>query len=135
MEIRLSSTDGVPVYRQIVNQIKYMVASGRLRVGQELPPIRSLAEKLVINPNTVVRAYNELQRDGVVEPRHGSGTYVKESSLHTPAAVASKELTPKVDSLVTDAAHLNVNLESVVGLVRERHALLNTPTGTHENEQ
>jgi GntR family transcriptional regulator len=135
MEIRLSSTDGVPVYRQIVNQVKYMVASGRLRGGQELPPIRSLAEKLVINPNTVVRAYNELQRDGVVEPRHGSGTYVRESPVHTPTAVASKELTPKVDSLVTDAAHLNVNLESVVDLVRERHALLNTPTGTHENEQ
>ena len=51
MEIRLSSTDGIPVYRQIVNQVKDMVASGRLKGGQELPTIRALAERLVINPN------------------------------------------------------------------------------------
>jgi GntR family transcriptional regulator len=124
MEFRLSTTDGVPVYRQIVNQVKYMVASGRLRPGQELPPIRSLAERLVINPNTVVRAYNELQRDGVVESRHGSGTYISEPQQPPPVETSSKVLIPKVDSLLADASHLKVPLKDTLDLVRERHAAL-----------
>jgi GntR family transcriptional regulator len=125
MEIRLSTTDGLPVYRQIVNQIKYLIASGRLRGGQELPPIRSLAERLVINPNTVVHAYAELARDGVVISRHGSGTYVADSAATKPSPrTATLKLAPKADSLLTDALHLNVGLDEVVGLVRERHALL-----------
>jgi GntR family transcriptional regulator len=130
MEIRLSNSDGVPVYRQIVNQVKYMVASGRLQPGQELPPIRSLAERLVINPNTVVRAYSELQREGVVESRHGSGTYVSGVIIQPPSGSAPRELQPKIDSLLADAAHLNVDLEQVVGLVRERHALLKKGNNT-----
>lgn len=127
MEIRLSSTDGVPVYRQILNQVKYMVASGRLEPGQELPPIRALAERLVINPNTVVRAYNELQREGIVESRHGSGTYVCETTSRPPSESATQSLVPKIDSLVTDAEHLNVKIEEVVKLVRERDDLLRKP--------
>lgn len=127
MEIRLSSTDGVPVYRQIMSQVKYMVASGRLRPGQELPPIRALAERLVINPNTVVKAYNELQREGVVESRHGSGTYVAEAGRRPSAEAATEALTPKVDSLLADATHLQVPIDRVVKLVRERHERLNDP--------
>jgi GntR family transcriptional regulator len=123
MEIRLSSSDGLPVYRQIVNQVKYMVASGRLRPGDELPPIRTLAERLVINPNTVVRAYGELQREGVVEPRHGSGTYVCEKPSGSNAE-AGRLLTSKVDSVVADAVNLNVKLPDLVALVRERHEAL-----------
>jgi GntR family transcriptional regulator len=124
MEIRLSNTDGVPVYRQIISQVKYMVASGRLRPGQELPAIRSLAEKLVINPNTVVRAYNELQRDGIIESRHGSGTYVCEPQKAPSREAATKHLVPRVDSLLTDAEHLNVEVEGVIDLVKQRHELL-----------
>lgn len=124
MEIRLSNTDGVPVYRQIMNQVKYMVASGRLSSGEELPPIRALAEKLVINPNTVVRAYNELQREGVVESRHGSGTYVCELRSGPPVHGAVAHLAPRIDSLLADAEHLNVKLEQVIDLVRERHERL-----------
>ena len=125
MEFRLSTTDGLPVYRQIINQVKYMVASGRLRPGQELPPIRALAERLVINPNTVVRAYNELQRDGVVESRHGSGTYICEPATKASAETSSKVLVPKIDSLLADASHLKVSLPDTLDLVRERHEVLN----------
>ena len=65
MQIHISSHDGVPIYIQIVNQVKHLVASGRLSPGEEIPPIRVLAEKLVVNPNTVARAYLELERAGV----------------------------------------------------------------------
>ena len=128
MEIRLSPSDGVPVYRQIVNQVKYLVASGRLEPGQELPPIRSLAERLLINPNTVVHAYAELAREGVVVSRHGSGTYVNDAATPATPARAAEALQPKADSLLTDAAHLRVGLPDVLDLVRRRHQALKTNT-------
>ena len=59
MQIHISPADGVPIYLQIVNQVKYLVSSGRLSAGEELPPIRTLAERLVVNPNTVARAYRD----------------------------------------------------------------------------
>lgn len=124
MEFRLNSNDGVPVYRQIVGQVKNLVASGRLKPGQELPTIRALAERLVINPNTVVHAYAELAREGVVVCRHGSGTYVAEPSSRQPSGQALRGFHGKVDSVLTDAAHLNLGLDQVVGIVRDRHAAL-----------
>ena len=124
MEIRLSTSDGVPVYRQIVNQVKYLVASGRLRPGQELPTIRALAEKLVINPNTVVHAYAELENEGLVVRRHGSGTYVAEDPTRLSSHAGRAALSAKVDSLLADAAHLNTSVEEVIRLVCERYASL-----------
>jgi GntR family transcriptional regulator len=124
MEIRLSTSDGVPVYRQIVNQVKYLVASGRLRPGQELPTIRALAEKLVINPNTVVHAYAELENEGLVVRRHGSGTYVAEDPTRLSSHAGREALSAKVDSLLADAAHLNTSVEEVIRLVCERYASL-----------
>jgi len=124
MEFRLSSTNGVPVYRQIANQVKYLVASGRLRPGQELPTIRGLAERLLINPNTVVHAYSELEKEGMIIRRHGSGTYVAEDLPRSPTRETSEALADKADSLLTDAVHLDLGLEDVLRLVRERHARL-----------
>lgn len=124
MEIRLSTSDGLPVYRQIVNQVKYLIASGRLAPGQELPTIRALAERLVINPNTVVHAYAELEREGVIFCRHGSGSYVADTATRPASPEARKSLEAKVDSLLADAAHLNLSLTEILDLVRERQARL-----------
>ena len=79
LQIHISPNDGVPIYLQIVNQVKYQVASGRLEPGEELPPIRVLAEQLVVNPNTVARAYRELEQAGVVTKRRTAGTYVSDT--------------------------------------------------------
>src|SRR5215471_6544372 len=78
MDISINLTDGVPIYRQIVNQVKYLVASGLLKPGEELPPIRTLALQLKVTPNTIVKAYGELEISGVIHKRHGSGTFVSE---------------------------------------------------------
>src|SRR3954463_540574 len=86
MQIHISPTDGVPIYLQIVQQIKSLVAAGRLTPGEELPPIRVLAERLVVNPNTVARAYRELAADGVLANRRTAGTYVAAGA--TPVARA-----------------------------------------------
>lgn len=76
MRLRLLATSGVPIYRQIVEQIADQIACGRLRVGQRLPSVRELAQTLVINLNTVLKAYELLERDGLLARRHGDGTFV-----------------------------------------------------------
>ncbi len=73
MRLHISTEEAVPIYKQIVTQIKHMVASQRLRPRDEVPPIRVLAEQLLINPNTVARAYRDLQNDGVLATVRGTG--------------------------------------------------------------
>ena len=76
MHLRVTANDGVPIYLQIVNQVKYLVAAQRLAPGEALPSVRRLAEQLVVNPNTVARAYRELEYAGVVSTRGRNGTVV-----------------------------------------------------------
>src|SRR5688572_7119223 len=110
MHIQISSDDGTPIYQQIVAQIKYMVATGRLAAGDEVPPIRTLAERLVINPNTVARAYLELERAGIVTKRHGSGTYVSQNRCPLARREKLKILSKRVDTLLVEAIHLDIGL-------------------------
>ena len=72
----LDLKSGVPIYRQIQDQIRYGIASGRLRQGEQLPTVRALAVDLSVNPNTVIKAYSELEREGVLTTEQGSGTFV-----------------------------------------------------------
>jgi GntR family transcriptional regulator len=76
---RLSQSSGIPLYLQLMEQVKHAIETGALRPGEQLPAIRKLAEDLVMNPNTVVRAYRELEHEGVVELRHGSGAFISDS--------------------------------------------------------
>jgi len=124
MQIHISSSDGVPIYIQIVKQVKQLVACGRLGAGEEIPPIRVLAEELVVNPNTVARAYLELERAGVVTKRHGSGTYVSQAPSPLSRREKFKVLSQRADSLLVEAGHLDIELDEVIALLRERHEAL-----------
>jgi GntR family transcriptional regulator len=124
MQLHITSNDGVPIYLQIVNQMKHLVASGRLSPGEEIPPIRVLAEQLVINPNTVARAYLELERAGVVTKRHGSGTYVSETPSSLTRREKHKVLAQRADALLVEAGHLGIDLDEVIELLREREETL-----------
>jgi GntR family transcriptional regulator len=129
MQIHISTADGVPIYQQIVNQIKYLVSSGRLTPGEELPPIRSLAEKLVINPNTVARAYRELESAGIVEKRRTAGTYVSDQGSPLARRERLKILTERIDALLAEARQMDIAFEDVVKLAERRHAtMLSTST-------
>jgi GntR family transcriptional regulator len=72
----LDPKSGVPIYRQIQDQIRYGIASGKVRPGEQLPTVRALAVDLSVNPNTVIKAYTELERSGVLTTEQGSGTFV-----------------------------------------------------------
>src|SRR5690242_13818205 len=76
MLFRTNPSSGVPIYLQLMEQVKHGIETGALRPGDQLPGIRPLAEELVINPNTVARAYRELEHEGVIELRHGAGAFV-----------------------------------------------------------
>jgi GntR family transcriptional regulator len=126
VQIHISTQDGVPVYVQIVNQVKYLVAAGRLAPGEELPSVRALAEQLVINPNTVARGYLELERAGVVVKRHGSGTYVSEEGSPLARKERMKILTQRADALLAEAQHMDVALDEILTLIKDRHKNLNS---------
>lgn len=76
---RLNASSGVPLYIQLMEQVKHAVETGALRPGDQLPTIRALAQELVMNSNTVVRSYRELEHEGIVELRHGLGVFISES--------------------------------------------------------
>ena len=76
---RLNPASGVPLYLQLIEQVKHSIETGAIRAGEQLPSVRQMAENLVINPNTVARAYRELEHEGIIELKHGSGAFIRES--------------------------------------------------------
>lgn len=120
MQIHLSTSDGVPIYLQIVNQVKYLIASGRLADGEELPPIRVLAEQLVVNPNTVARAYRELEVAGAVEKRRTAGTYVSATGSRLARRERMRVLSDRIDALLAEARQMDVDTDALVDLLRQR---------------
>lgn len=129
MLIHISTGDGVPIYLQVVNQIKYLVAAGRLTAGEELPPIRVLADQLLINPNTVARAYRELETAGIVEKRRTAGTYITDQGSPLARRERIKILTERIDALAAEALQMNISLDEILKLVQQRHAALSNGTG------
>lgn len=79
MLFKPNPASGVPIYQQLMEQVKHAVATGALRPGEQLPGIRRVAEELVMNPNTVAKAYRELEHEGIIELRHGSGAFIAEN--------------------------------------------------------
>lgn len=124
MQIHITTTDGLPIYQQIVNQVKYLVASGRLQPHDELPPVRTLAEQLLINPNTVARAYRELEMVGILYKRQGAGTYVSAGESPFADHERRRVLAQRADSLLVEARQMGFGLEAVLALVRERETVL-----------
>lgn len=107
------SSDGTPIYQQIVEQIRYRVVSGQLAAGDELPAIRNLAEGLRVNPNTVARAYRELEHEGLVEKRRTKGTFVAELPETRSVAQRRSLLAPQIDKLLILSRQLGFTLDEV----------------------
>lgn len=126
MHVRVSASDGVPIYLQIVNQVKYLVAAQRLAQGEALPSVRKLAEQLVVNPNTVARAYRELEAAGVLTTRRGAGVYVAEGKSPLARGEQTKILSERIDMLLAEARQMNVDMETLVELIHKRSRRLPT---------
>ena len=120
VDIHISAGDAVPIYLQIVSQVKYLVASGRLSLGEELPPIRVLAQRLLINPNTVARAYRELEVAGVVTKRRTAGTFVSDGGPLLERRERLKILSKRIDALLAEARQMDVSTKDLLKLIRRR---------------
>lgn len=132
MRIHLSPSDGTPIYLQIVQQIRRLVAAGEMREGEELPSIRVLAERLVVNPNTIARAYRELEASGVVTFSRGMGTFVAGGDLRTITTERQSLLAPQIDALLTKAKSMSLDLEELLDLIRLRYSTSTPESATHE---
>jgi GntR family transcriptional regulator len=130
MDITINLADGVPIYRQIVNQVKYLVASGLLQPGEELPPIRTLALQLKVTPNTIVKAYDELESSGVIHKRQGSGTFVSEERPRLALRERQRIIDQRIDALLAEAHQLNFTVDDILRMLRERRASMESGTRT-----
>src|SRR5882672_8488166 len=99
----ISTGSPTPIYRQITDQVRLAVARGKLDVDDQLPSVRALAEELVINPNTVARAYTDLAREGVIESRAGRGVFVIRKRKVFTREEGWRRLEPLMDSLIGEA--------------------------------
>ncbi len=120
MILQVDYKAGVPVYLQVVNQVRHAVASGALRADEPLPSIRPLAEELRINRNTVAKAYAELEAQGVIETRPGKGCFVRAAESPLKKAERERVLAQAIDQAVVTAHHLQIPGRDFVALVHQR---------------
>lgn len=119
MLIRVNSSSGLPLYIQIESQLKHAVAAGALRQGEALPSVRKLASELRINPNTVARAYQNLERDGVIRTVPGGGTYVAENVPGLLKTEKVKRVRPFAMQLAVEGTQLRLSPDEIIRLVKD----------------
>ena len=120
MEFQVDPTTRVPIYRQLMDQIRLAVARGRMPPGSRLPSVRVLSRELVVNPNTIARVYTELERDGVLNTRPGLGVFVAEPQADLTATARRQRLGEIIDAFLTDAVHLGFSADDVLAAVEKR---------------
>ncbi|MFC1780949.1 GntR family transcriptional regulator [Planctomycetota bacterium] len=120
IEFKLDIKSGVPFYRQIVDQIRYAIASKRLMPGEQLPTVRDLAVQLEINPNTVRKAYSELEILGVLDTQQGTGTFVSHREIEITDSEKDRMLGQICDELVARGQQYNLTLKEIFEHIQRR---------------
>ena len=134
MSIVISTGSDTPIYRQITDQVRLAVATGRLAIADQLPSVRSLAEELVVNPNTVARAYADLAREGLIESRAGRGVFVIRKRKVFTREEGWRRLEPLIESLIGEAMAMDFGREELRVAIERRldQWKLSKGAGSHE---
>ena len=119
-EFRLDTHSGVPVYRQLIDQVQAGIASGNLVSGDQIPTVRQVAVDLAINPNTVLRAYRELEIRGVLETQQGTGTFISDRKIAPDDAEHGRQLEQLVSEFVARAGAGGFTVQELIESLRER---------------
>ena len=135
MRLLINFKSGMPIYLQVVDQIKAAAASGALRPGEVLPSIRPLAEELRVNRNTIAKAYSELESLGVIETLPGRGCFLRENHSALRKEVRRKLLIEEIDRAVVQAHHLQVPRDEFLELIHERIAALDDKRRANEEHK
>jgi GntR family transcriptional regulator len=118
---RLDAHSGVPVYRQLIDQVLAAIATSTLRTGDQLPTVRQVAVDLAINPNTVMRAYREMEIRGVLDTQQGAGTFIGEPKPAAPKEERDRQLAQLAEELVARAGSLGFTLTEVLERLQQMH--------------
>jgi GntR family transcriptional regulator len=116
---RLDAHSGVPVYRQLIDQVQGAVASGSLSAGDQLPTVRQVAVELAINPNTVLRAYREMEIRGLLDTQQGTGTFVAERQAEGSKDVRERQVGQLVNEFVSRAGSAGITVNELIHALRE----------------
>ena len=109
MQFIIDNTSGRPVFQQIIDQVKRDVALGRLIKDEKLPTVRQLAQQLAINPNTIAKAYRQLEQDGIIVTKAGSGAFVSNLDSNLSRTVRKKLICDELERIVVDAFHMQID--------------------------
>jgi DNA-binding transcriptional regulator YhcF (GntR family) len=113
-QLMIDLHSGVPVYRQLIDQVRGGIASGSLTAGDQLPTVRQLAVDLEINPNTVMRAYRELELGGLLETHQGTGTFIADKKIERNSAERDRQLTQMAGEFAARAGGAGFRLEDLI---------------------
>lgn len=119
LHLHIDPQSGLPVYRQMIDQIKYYIASGTLQAGDQLPSVRELAQRLSVNPTTVVKAYTELQHEEVIDIRHGKGAFVAERGSTVSEFEKDKVVRRLARQLAVESQQIGADYNFVEGILEE----------------
>ncbi len=120
MDFSIDPKSGVPFYRQIIERVKYGIARGLLAPGDQLPTVRQLAADLSVNPNTVIRAYREMEIEGVLDTQQGSGTFVGDHRPEIDELERSRMLDQIITEFLARASNYGLTLAEVLEGLRQR---------------
>lgn len=123
----IATGSSIPIYKQIADQVRLAVANGKLTVETQLPSVRALAEELVVNPNTVARAYTDLAREGFIEARAGKGVFIIPKRKVVSREEGWRRLEPMIDGLIGEAAALDFSKEELEQAFRKKLSQWKTP--------
>ncbi|HVN19344.1 MAG TPA: GntR family transcriptional regulator [Dongiaceae bacterium] len=121
-EFKLDLHTGVPVYRQLIDQVRVGIASGSLAAGDQLPTVRQLAVDLAINPNTVMRAYRELELGGVLETHQGTGTFISNKKMENKTGERDRQLIQMAKEFAARVGAAGYALEELIERLREMNS-------------
>ncbi len=137
LELSIVTGSAVPIYRQIIDQICQALARGELAAGEQMPSVRALAERLLVNPNTIARTYTDLVRDGVLETQRGRGVFVAQRRPVYTRTERLRRIEGALNTFVSQAVHLGFAPEEIRQVVQEKLDSLAAGTlveGGHHHE-
>ena len=127
MQIRIDNASGRPVYQQIINHIKRDIALGRLDIDEKLPTVRQLAAQLAINPNTIAKAYRQLEQEGIIVTKPGAGAFVANLDSNLSKAVRKKIVSEEIERIVVDAFHMQIDKQNLADWFKNAVEKFNLP--------
>ena len=114
MQIRIDNTSNRPVYQQIIDQVKRDIALGRIIKNEKLPTVRQLAGQIAINPNTIAKAYRQLEQQGIIVTKAGAGAFVANLDSNLSRSVRKKVLSEELERIVVDAFHMQIDSQTLL---------------------